>query len=52
MEKDSIYKFNQETLEAIKEAEKIAKHTENYKLYNNFQEILDEMKKEEQEEKQ
>ena len=33
-------KFNKETLEAIKEADEIMKHPENYKSYNNVYEIL------------
>lgn len=35
-------KFNKETKEALKEAEEIKKHPENYKHYHNFDEILKE----------
>lgn len=35
-------KFNKETLEAVKEANKIMKHPENYKSYSNVYEMIDE----------
>ena len=41
-------KFNKETLEAIKEADKIMKHPENYKSYNNVYEMIEEIDNEEQ----
>lgn len=41
-------KFNKETLEAIKEADEIMKHPENYKSYNNVYEIIEEIDNEEQ----
>lgn len=34
-------KFNKETLEAIKEADEIMKHPENYKSYNNVYEMIE-----------
>ena len=40
-------KFNKETLEAIKEADEIMKHPENYKSYNNVYEIIEEIDNEE-----
>ena len=36
-------KFNKETLEAIKEADEIMKHPENYKSYNNVYEMIEEI---------
>ena len=41
-------KFNKETLEAIKEADEIMKHPENYKSYNNVYEMIEEIDNEEQ----
>ena len=41
-------KFNKETLEAIKEADEIMKHPENYKRYNNVYEMIEEIDNEEQ----
>lgn len=41
-------KFNKETLEAIKEANEIMKHPENYKSYNNVYEMIEEIDNEEQ----
>ena len=41
-------KFNKETLKAIKEADEIMKHPENYKSYNNVYEIIEEIDNEEQ----
>ena len=40
-------KFNKETLEAIKEADEIMKHPENYKSYNNVYEMIEEIDNEE-----
>ena len=40
-------KFNKETLEAIKEADEIKKHPDNYKSYNNIYEIIEEIDNEE-----
>ena len=40
-------KFNKETLEAIKEADEIMKHPDNYKSYNNIYEIIEEIDNEE-----
>ena len=40
-------KFNRETLEAIKEADEIKKHPDNYKSYNNIYEIIEEIDNEE-----
>ena len=40
-------KFNKETLEAIKEADEIMNHPENYKSYNNVYEIIEEIDNEE-----
>lgn len=42
-------RFNQETLEAIKEADEIMKHPENYKSYNNIYEMLEEIENEDDE---
>ncbi len=39
-------KFNKETLEAIKEADEIMKHPENYKSYNNVYEMIEEIENE------
>ena len=39
-------KFNKETLEAIKEADEIKKHPENYKSYNNVYEMIEEIENE------
>lgn len=39
-------KFNKETLEAIKEANKIMEQPENYKSYNDIYEIIEEIKDE------
>lgn len=39
-------KFNKETLEAIKEADEIMKHPENYKNYNNVYEMIEEIENE------
>lgn len=39
--------FSDETLEAIKEAEKIEKHPENYKSYSNLAEILEDIENDE-----
>ena len=36
-------KFNKETLEAIKEADEIMIHPENFKSYNSVYEIIDEI---------
>ena len=36
-------KFNKETLEAIKEADEIMKHPEDYKSYNNVYEMIKEI---------
>ena len=36
-------KFNKETLEAIKEADEIMKHPEDYKSYNNVYEMIEEI---------
>ena len=41
-------RFNKETLEAIKEADEIMKHPEDYKSYNNVYEILEEIDDEEE----
>lgn len=41
-------KFNQETLEAIKEADEIMKHPEDYKSYNNVYEMIEEIEDEEE----
>ncbi len=38
---------NSETLAAMKEAEKMAKHPERYKSYHNFDEILNDLTEEE-----
>ena len=40
-------KLNKETLEAIKEADEIMKHPENYKSYNNVYEMIEEIDDEE-----
>ena len=40
-------KFNKETLEAIKEADEIMKHPENYKSYTNVYEMIEEIDNEE-----
>ena len=40
-------KFNKKTLEAIKEADEIMKHPDNYKSYNNIYEIIEEIDNEE-----
>lgn len=40
-------KFNKETLEAVKEANKIMKHPENYKSYSNVYEMIEEIEHEE-----
>ena len=40
-------KFNKETLKAIKEADEIMKHPENYKSYNNVYEMIEEIDNEE-----
>ena len=40
-------KFNKKTLEAIKEADEIKKHPDNYKSYNNIYEIIEEIDNEE-----
>ena len=40
-------KFNKETLEAIKEADEIMKHPENYKSYNNVYKMIEEIDNEE-----
>ena len=40
-------KFNKETLEAIKEADEIMEHPENYKSYNNVYEMIEEIDNEE-----
>jgi DNA-damage-inducible protein J len=44
------FKSNKKLLEALREADDIAKHPENYKSYFNFQEILDEIHNEGNEE--
>ena len=36
-------RFNKKTLEAIKEADEIMKHPENYKSYNNVYEMIEEI---------
>lgn len=36
-------KFNKETLEAIKEADEIMQHPENYKSYSNVYEMIEEL---------
>ena len=41
-------RFNKETLEAIKEADEIMKHPEDYKSYNNVYEMLEEIDDEEE----
>lgn len=41
-------RFNKETLEAIKEADEIMKHPENYKSYNNVYEMVEEIENEEE----
>lgn len=40
-------KFNKATLEAIKEADEIMKHPDNYKSYNNVYEMIEEIDNEE-----
>ena len=40
-------KFNKETLEAIKEADEIMKHPDDYKSYNNVYEMIEEIGNEE-----
>lgn len=40
-------RFNKETLEAIKEADEIMEHPEDYKSYNNVYEMLEELDNEE-----
>ena len=40
-------KFNKETLNAIKEADEIMKHPENYKSYNDVYEMIEEIDDEE-----
>lgn len=40
-------KFNKKTLEAIKEADEIMKHPDDYKSYNNIYEIIEEIDNEE-----
>ena len=39
--------FNKKTLEAIKEADEIMKHPDDYKSYNNIYEIIEEIDNEE-----
>ena len=41
-------RFNKETLEAIKEADEIMKHPEDYKSYNNVYEMLEDIDDEEE----
>ena len=40
-------KFNKETLEAIKEADEIMEHPEDYKSYNSIYEMIEEIDNEE-----
>ena len=38
-----IKKYNKQTVEAIKEAENMKKHTENYKSFNSVDELMEDL---------
>jgi len=42
-------KYNQETIEAIKEAKQMQKNPENYKSYDNVEELMEDLNSEESE---